>query len=180
MKRLRLRQGGFALVPCALLLTVVLLALSASLRAARQQLDAALAQSDLQRARLSADSSLTEAEHQLRSVFVASPDPGEARLPEEQLAQACTRAYSELSGYQMDLLRSDERTGVCRITAIRAGRSAGTHVRLQAEFALRACQPPTEPVEAVPLSEAAASSVAPPASCAGEVRLLSWRTLNEV
>ncbi len=183
MSRTVFTQTGFALLPCSLLLTVVLLALSASLRSARQQLAVTPADADLQRARLSAESSLTEGEHHLRSRFKAVSADSDLSPTTDPLALSCSQPYSEQSGYQLDWVRSEDRTGVCRITASRAGRTAGTHIRLQAEFALSACQTYRPSAEPAPSTDSATATAErhedSPVSCRREVRLLSWRTVHE-
>jgi hypothetical protein len=183
MKRRCFTQAGFALLPCALLLTMVLLALSASLQSARQQLTITLAHADLHRTRLLAESSLAEGEHDLRSRFEAMSSAEDARSPEQQFALSCARTTSELSGYQLDLVHSDDLTALCRITASRTGRAQGTQISLQAEFELKACPQSDESAaskELEPLTGLMVLGEDVLASCKGKVRLLSWRMLSEV
>lgn len=186
MSRRVFRQKGFSLLPCALLVAMVLLALTASLRTARQQLEATRAQADLLTARWSAEASLAEGERHLRTiveaapVIEASPVSGDAHPPDDPPVLSCAGASGEFSGYRLDALRADDRTELCRITATGAGSSNATYIRLQTEFELRACPLQREPAGALPLTALAKASEDAHASCRRSLHLRSWRLLSEV
>ncbi|MFM8467881.1 MAG: hypothetical protein ACKOAO_10015 [Oxalobacteraceae bacterium] len=168
MSRIVLLRAGFALLPCSLMLAVILLALSASLRSTRLQQDATFISDDLRIARRAAESSLADAEQALR-VAVQELPASEQRMPSaEGLRRLCDAPHDPLSRYQMALLWSDGRQAICQLTAQGKGRIPSTHISLQAEFALSDC-PLLDP--------------APPddhASCQPSIQLLSWRALEEL
>jgi Tfp pilus assembly protein PilX len=165
-----LSRAGFALLPCSLMLVVVLLALSASLRSMRLQQDATLANEDLRIARHAAESALADAEHDLRVAFQRGPANENPMPPAERFTSLCSGSHDPASRYQMALLWSDGRQAICQLTAHGRGRIASTPTHLQAEFRLRDCPPP-DPSLTDDRSEA---------SCHKEIQLLSWRTLEEV
>jgi len=182
MRRQFTRQKAVALLPCALLLTVVSLAMSASLRAVRLQLNAMLAISDVQMARLSAESSMADGEHHLRTMLQAAPVEAEKNPAAEYFVSSCTMPTETDSHYRLDLLWSDRHTGVCRITATGQGRMTGTQVSLQADFELVGCKSPAESVESVTPVIPPGTSEMPehlPESCRNGLRLISWRVLSE-
>ncbi len=173
-------QTGFALLPCFLLLVVVLMALSAAVRSSRLQQDAMQAAADLHLARVSTNASLGDAEHHLRQIFQAVPSVEEGNMPEQYAASACTGSEEQGARYRLDLLRSDEHTALCRVTATGAGRSVS--MRVQADFELAYCKVGTAPV--TPAGQAAQNAPAQQneaatSSCRREVRLLSWRMMDE-
>ncbi|MEK0428388.1 MAG: hypothetical protein RL001_915 [Pseudomonadota bacterium] len=165
-----LSPAGFALLPCSLMLVVVLLALSASLRSARLQQDATLANEDLRIARQAAESSLADAEHDLRVAFQRVTASENSISAPDRFTSLCSGSRDSLSRYQMSLLWSDGLLAICQLTAQGRGRIASTSIRLQAEFELSDC----------PLPDPSPPDGNSEASCHKEIHLLSWRALEEV
>jgi hypothetical protein len=170
VRRILFSPAGFALLPCSLMLVVVLLALSAALRSTRLQLDAALANEDLRIARQAAESSLADAEHDLRVAFQQVPASENPMSAAERFTSLCSGSRDALSRYQMALLWSDGLLAICQLTAQGRGRIASTSIRLQAEFELSDCPLP-DPSQPDDNSEAL---------CQKAIHLLSWRALEEV
>jgi Tfp pilus assembly protein PilX len=173
-------QTGFALLPCSVLLVVVLMALSAAVRSSRLQQDAMQAAADLHLARVSANASLSDAEHHLREIFQAVPGLEEGSAPEQYAASACTGSEEQRGHYQLNLLSSDEHTALCRITATGAVRSVSMSV--QADFELAYCEAGTAlvtPTGQAAQNAPAQANEAATSSCKRGVRLLSWRMMGE-
>ena len=151
------------------MLSVVLLALSASLRSMRLQQDVTLGNEDLRIARQAAESSLADAEHALRVARQRVPASENPMSSAERFASLCIGSHDSLSRYQMALLWSDERQAICQLTAQGRGRIASTSVRLQAEFELSDC----------PLPDSAPPEDHRDTPCDQAIQLLSWRVLEE-
>lgn len=183
MRRRFIRQQAYALLPCALLLAAVLLTIGASLRTVRLQLNAMLVSADIQMARVSAESSMAAGEQHLRTTLKDVPD-GEGSNPlAEHFASSCATPTELVSHYRLDLLWSDRKTGVCRITATGQGRMTGTQVSVQADFELGDCTSAAESAKPLISAIPPRTSDMPqhlPEICRNELRLISWRVLNEV
>ena len=180
MRRLFFRQKAYALLPCTLLLTAVLLVTSASLRTVRLQLNAMQANADMQMARVSAESSMVAAEHHLQTLVQDAPDDEESNLSAEYFTSLCVTPRKTESPYRLDVLWSDKQTGVCRVTATGQGHMTGAQISLQADFELRSCQSPAETAKSVMQTDMPDMPEYLPAACRSGLRLLSWRVLNEV
>ena len=174
------RQMGFALLPCALLLVVVLLALGASLRSARQQLAGTWTYADQQTARLLAEASLSEGEQHLRSAFLWPTNHEGSQMAAYPFALLCNPASGAHQGYRLVLLRADDRSGLCQITATGTGLIAETRVSLQAEFELHACPLGQATSQPLPMTTRVEAIEQAPVMCKGDIHLISWRALNEV
>ena len=179
MSRSVTEQTGFALLPCSLLLIVVLMSLSAAVRSSRLQQNATQAAADLYLSRVSAESSLAEAEIHLRDSFQKALSPEQGSAPNQPAASACTSAAEQAGRYRLDILRVDEHTALCRITATGTERRVSTSV--QAEFVLVDCVARTASVissEQTPQSTSGQTDEVASSLCKREVRLLSWRVLD--
>lgn len=179
MRRQFFRQTAYALLPCTLLLTAVLLVVSASLRTVRLQLSAMQANADMEMARVSAESSIAAGEHHLRTMLQDAPDDEAGSLSAEYFTSLCVTPSKTDSTYRMDVLWSDKQTGVCRVTATGQGHTTGAQVSLQADFELRSCKSSAGTSGSVMQTDAPDMSEHSPATCRSGLRLLGWRMLNE-
>ena len=179
MNRLRIRRRGAALLPCTLLLVIVLLAMSASLRAVRLQTDIALAHADLQFARDAAEQALAMGKRYLKQSVVAPPPAISGTAAEAGGEQGSSRPVprdgsseqwsDDRHQYRIDLLWAADGKRVSRITATGNGRRATTHVSLQSDVELTLCDRVPDPV----MPAAKVSS-----ACAVGMREISWRELE--
>ncbi len=191
MNRLGHSQCGAALLTCTLLLVIVLLAMSASLRAARLHADISLAQADIQIARDAAEQALARGQRSLKQSVLAPPleksDNGTEPDGAKQANLALSRAGSAAQGaddrhhYRIDLLWAANGKRVSRITATGTGRRSTTHVSLQSDVEVTLCDGVSAP--SAPSAPSVSSMLPMPSAdvsppCAVEIRQISWRELE--
>lgn len=165
------QQGGAGLTACALLLLMVLLLNIASLRASRNQQNAALVQADRSIARNAAEAALLDAEQHLMIIDD----------PLSPVVSGITYLFGSVTGlsypesgslqsarppsYRIDLIAIDATGGICRVSATGTGLLATTEVRLQADYAVSSCG----------IGTGAGAGADAESACTREVRRLAWR-----
>ena len=164
-------QGGAALMPCALLLLMVLLLNSASLRISRNQHNAAQVHADRNVARHAAEAALLDAELHLMLVddplspltsgviYQFGSITGSSYPYSSDSADSGAMQSARSPSYRIDLISIAATGGICRVSATGTGLLSTTEIHLQADYAVSACDPDAGN------------------SCTREVRRLAWREL---
>ena len=164
-------QGGTALMPCAFLLLMVLLLNSASLRISRNQQNAAQVHADRSIARHAAEAALLDAEQHLMivddplspltsgMVYQFGSITGGSYMDLADSADSGAMQSARSPSYRIDLISVAATGGICRVSATGTGLLSTTEIRLQADYAVSACDPDAGN------------------SCTREVRRLAWREL---